>query len=97
MILANVDSVVIHFAPSSHAHGAIAPAVFEIKFGLDMDALELVILRLQKPRSLSDAVQLCLQAFMTVLPIADFDVTGSLRSPEPPYFANQRGTLFKLK
>jgi hypothetical protein len=45
VIPVNVVSVVIYFAPFSHPHRAIAPAVFEITMGQAMDALELVVFR----------------------------------------------------
>jgi hypothetical protein len=44
VIPVNVVSVVIYFAPFSHLHRAIAPAVFEITIGQAMHGLELVVL-----------------------------------------------------
>jgi hypothetical protein len=46
MISVNVGSVVIYFAPFSHPHRAIAPAIFEITIGQAMHGLELVVFRL---------------------------------------------------
>jgi len=46
VIPVNVVSVVIYFAPFSHPHRAIAPAVFEITLGQSMYALELIVFRL---------------------------------------------------
>ena len=97
VIPVNVVSVVIYFAPFSHPHRTIAPAVFEITIGQAMHGLELVVFRLQESISFSHAVQLCLELVMVVLPIANFEVLGSLRNPKPPYFANQRRTVFKIK
>jgi len=34
---------------------------------------------------------------MAVLPTANFEVLASPRNPKPPYFANQSGTVFKVK
>ncbi len=46
VIPVNVVSVVIYFAPFSHPHRAIAPAVFEITIGQAMHGLKLVVFRL---------------------------------------------------
>jgi len=46
VIPVNVVCAVHYFAPFSHPHRAIAPAVFEITIGQAMHGLELVVFRL---------------------------------------------------
>src|ERR1700730_205335 len=62
-----------------------------------MHCLEPVVVRPQEPSSFGHAVQFCLELVIAMPQVADFKVLGSQRSPEPPYFANQRGTILNTE
>src|ERR1700730_4746847 len=62
-----------------------------------MHYLEPVVVRPQEPSGFGYAVQFCLELVIAMPQIADFKVLGSQRSPEPPYFANQSGTILNTE
>jgi hypothetical protein len=97
MIPVNVVSVIVNFPAFAHANGAVAPAILEITIGQAMHGLELVVVRPQEPSGFGHAVQICLELVVAIPQIADFKVFGSPRSPEPPYFGNQSGTILNTE
>jgi hypothetical protein len=62
-----------------------------------MHGLELFVVGTQKPSGFGHAVRFCLELVVAIAQIADFKVLGSERSPEPPYFANQSGTILNTE
>jgi hypothetical protein len=97
VIPVDVISVIVNFTPLSHANGAVAPAIFEMTIWQAMHRLELVVVRPQEPSGFGRSVQICLKLVVAIPQIVDFKILGSQRSPEPPYFANQSGTILNAE